>query len=95
MLFLDNSYLKEFESNIAIFYEILTNSKVFMSLIDSNDYQTLSEIGNLSNIIADFDSSYQRTDPYLLSTLFNTMHIRGDLSMDNKFDNHVNIMSLV
>tara|TARA_B100000315_G_C14585721_1_gene592895 strand:- start:841 stop:3585 length:2745 start_codon:yes stop_codon:yes gene_type:complete len=86
--------VKEFDSNISIYYELLLNSSKFLELIKNDKNNELKELGILSQIVSDFDSSYQRTDPFLLSSLLHTMVIKGNYSIDDDIDNHINIMTV-
>jgi DNA helicase II / ATP-dependent DNA helicase PcrA len=86
--------VKEFDSNISIYYELLLNSSKFLELIKNDKNNELKELGILSQIVSEFDSSYQRTDPFLLSSLLHTMVIKGNYSIDDDIDNHINIMTV-
>ncbi|MBC8213092.1 MAG: ATP-dependent helicase [Candidatus Marinimicrobia bacterium] len=86
--------VKGFDSNISIYYELLLNSSKFLELIKNDKNNELKELGILSQIVSDFDSSYQRTDPFLLSSLLHTMIIKGNYSIDDDIDNHIKIMTV-
>ncbi len=76
----------KYRSNLAIFYEILTNNQVFKDLIEKERDETLKEIALLSQVCLKFDSSYRRTDLYLLHSMLNDLDIKGDI-VDNTDDN--------
>lgn len=69
---------KEIKSNVSLLYDILEPSEYFHEIINRNEFQTITELAYISNIIFDFDTAYQRTDPFLLSHIFRNLQIKGD-----------------
>lgn len=89
------SRISEFKSNIDIFYELILNTPKIIKIIKNESWGQLEEISYLSQVVSEFDSTYKRTDPFLLSILLRTVIVRGDeIYEPEKTKGKVNILTL-
>ena len=87
--------IKEYKSNISIFYDLIENSPFFKALISNENYGKLGEIAFISQIIKKIDLSYQKTDPYLVDSIFRNLSIKGDVIKEKyMYQGKINIMTI-
>lgn len=85
---------KQIFSNLGFLYEILNSSNKFKELIKNRNNNVLSDFGYLSQIINQFDDTYKRTDPFLLSKVLETISIKGYDESGESNEGHVQIMTI-
>jgi DNA helicase-2/ATP-dependent DNA helicase PcrA len=85
---------KEYRSNLGFAYDLLDTFKVIYENFNINNETNLNDLSFLLKIVSDFDLSYQRTDPYLLSKIFNLLTLKGETSEITTKGDFVNIMTV-